>query len=155
MTISFTKVSLPYGWLGNMSAHPVELDGVRWRTAEHAFQALRFPEGHFLREKLNNIPSPMGAKMAVKPYRTEFIFPPQSAEDLALMRVITLEKLLQNGLTNQLLTTGDELIVEDVTSRQRGSGPYWGAALRDGQWVGENWLGKIWMEHRSLLIHGC
>lgn len=27
MTIAFTKVSLPGGWLGNMAAFPVEHDG--------------------------------------------------------------------------------------------------------------------------------
>ncbi len=32
--IAFCNVSAPYGWLGNMSPHPIEADGVVWRTAE-------------------------------------------------------------------------------------------------------------------------
>jgi predicted NAD-dependent protein-ADP-ribosyltransferase YbiA (DUF1768 family) len=31
-----------YGWLGNMSPHPVKYEGKWWLTAEALFQALRF-----------------------------------------------------------------------------------------------------------------
>lgn len=152
MTIAFTKVTLPYGWLGNMSPHRVHILGVNWRTAEHAFQALRLPMDHPVRARLNSIPSPMAAKMAVKPYRADFVIEPRSESDLAVMRMVTLEKLLQNKLQDELRLTGDQLIVEDVTSRQRGNNMFWGAALIDGVWVGENHLGKIWMEHRLNLF---
>ena len=29
-----------------------------------------------------------------------------------------------------------------------------GTALIDGEWVGENWLGELWMELRAELIGG-
>jgi predicted NAD-dependent protein-ADP-ribosyltransferase YbiA (DUF1768 family) len=43
-------------------------------------------------------------------------------------------------------------IVEDCTKRPRGSGMFWGAALIDGEWVGRNVLGELWMEIREELL---
>lgn len=40
--IAFTKVSLPFGWMSNMSPHPIVHHSCEWPTAEHLFQALRF-----------------------------------------------------------------------------------------------------------------
>ena len=40
----------------------------------------------------------------------------------------------------------DGLIVEDVSKRQRGNNLFWGAALKNGEWIGENTLGKLWMQ---------
>jgi predicted ATP-grasp superfamily ATP-dependent carboligase len=42
MPITFTKTSLPFGWLGNMAPYPIEYLEKTWRTAEALFQALRF-----------------------------------------------------------------------------------------------------------------
>ena len=41
--------------------------------------------------------------------------------------------------------------MEDCSNRRRGSGMFWGMAVVDGQWEGENWLGKLWMELRAEL----
>ena len=31
------------------------------------------------------------------------------------------------------------------------SGTFWGAVLKDGEWMGENLLGKLWMKLREEL----
>ncbi len=54
----------------------------------------------------------------------------------------------QQELAHMMPYTGDKIIYEDCTHRQHGSGLFWGAGLNDGIWVGENWLGKLWMEAR-------
>lgn len=150
--ISFTKVKLPYGWLGNMSAHPVFLDGQTWFTAEHAFQALRLPEGHQVRAVIQNVKSPMMAKMMVKPHRAEFCHDPGTEADLDLMRRVLRAKLDTNPLLWPLLEqTGTATIIEDVSARNHGSGPFWGAARVGSTWVGQNWLGRLWMEIREGL----
>lgn len=150
VVVSFTKVKLPNGWLGSMSAHPVVLDDVRWFTAEHAFQANRLPLGHQMRGVLQMMKSPMTAKMLIKPYRGDFLHEPGSDADLDLMRRVLRAKLATNPQLWPLLEqTGTAVIVEDVTARNHGSGPFWGAALIDGQWIGENWLGRLWMEIRD------
>ena len=38
-----------------------------------------------------------------------------------------------------------------VMSSASEGGAFWGAALKDGQWVGENTLGKMWMKLREEL----
>ena len=60
--VTFTKVKLPNGWLGNMAPYPLEYEGVTYRTSEALFQALRFALGP-IREVI------MGAKMVAKRQR--------------------------------------------------------------------------------------
>lgn len=60
-------------------------------------------------------------------------------------------------IRNDLIATGDALIVEDVTSRaNRGSAMFWdarkaGTNLTNIEWHGENTLGKLWMRLRGDL----
>ena len=65
VVIEFTKVDLPYGWLGNMYASPISYEGKIWLTSEALFQALRF-EDEEIRELIRLEKSPMGAKMKAK-----------------------------------------------------------------------------------------
>lgn len=148
-TISFTKVDLPFGWLGNMSPYPIEYDGKTWRTSEALFQALRFGSEE-IREMIRAEKSPMGAKMKAKKYREDMSIKPLSEEDIKNMQMCIRLKLEQHpDLQVQLASTQDKQIVEDVTSRPRGSGLFWGAMKTDSGWEGKNVLGKIWMEIRE------
>lgn len=40
--VSFTKVALPYGWLSNMSPHPILYYGDLYPTAEHPDIVVRY-----------------------------------------------------------------------------------------------------------------
>lgn len=153
MTIAFTKVRLPHGWLGNMAPFPVEWGGASWRTTEALFQARRFAEGDPVRELIRAEASPMGAKMVAKSHADRMVIAQQSGADLALMAdVLRLKVAAHPQLAEWLLATGDEEIVEDCTSRPRGSGLFWGAARQaDGSWRGENWLGRLWVKLRAEL----
>lgn len=55
--LSFTKVDLPYGWLGNMAALPIPFEGNIWRTSEALFQALRYTDFE-IREVIRSEKSP-------------------------------------------------------------------------------------------------
>lgn len=149
--ITFTKVRLPYGWLGNMSPHPVVIDGTRWKTGEHAFQALRFGAENPIRESIRRMKSPMDVKMRVKLARHEFVIEPTSEDDLVLMRRVVRAKLNTNPeLRPELDGTAGCTLIEDVTNRPHGNALFWGAAREpDGSWTGQNWLGRIWMELRD------
>lgn len=141
------KVRDPYGWLGNMSPHPVGL----WRTAEHAFQALRFADTADVRRRIMDASSPMTAKKIAKEHAYEMIVQPRSEQDVANMRRILRLKLEHHPLLLEALrATGDRRIVEDCTARPSDSGLFWGAALQaDGAWHGTNMLGALWMELRT------
>lgn len=150
MTISFTKVKLPYGWLGNMAPYPIVAHGVEWRTSEALFQAERFTDVD-IRETIRAATSPMAAKMIAKQHRDRMTIVPRSTDDLKLMARVLMMKVKQHPeLAEQLLATGDEDIVEDCSARPNDSGLFWGAAKQpDGTWLGQNQLGKLWMVVRA------
>jgi len=146
--IIFTKVKLPYGWFGNMSPHRVKYKDKWWETTEALFQALRF-EDEEVREEIRSQKSPISAKMKAKRHKERRVVEPTSEQDLENMRMVLRLKLHYHpGLKKQLLATGDAEIIEDCSNR--GASP-WGARKRDGVWVGENLLGKLWMELRTEL----
>ncbi len=150
--IAFTRVSLPFGWLGNMSPYPIEIDGVQYRTAEALFQCTRFEDPQ-IREEIRAQKSPIAAKMVAKKNAGKMVVTPCSETDVRNMETILMVKLVQNSqLIDQLKETGDATIIEDVTSRNSaGNHRFWGMALVDGEWVGENVLGKLWMKFRTQL----
>ena len=145
------RVREPYGCLGNMSPHPVELDGDRYPTAEALFQALRFPQTYAIREALQKERNPMKAKFLAKANLASMGVVPQSPEDVQNMCRVLLAKWGQHEVVHDtLLSTVGKTIVEDCTRRQRGSGLFWGAALQeDGTWKGANTLGASWEALRA------
>ncbi len=149
MAILIRKVAEEFGWLGNMSPHPVERDGKSFRTAEALFQCMRFCDGDCA-EKIRSQKSPMAAKMIAKKNKHQMVVEPMSEADLQNMRKVLRAKLEQNcELKERLVETGDDEIIEDCSKRPRASGLFWGAAFKDGKWRGENWLGWLWMELRD------
>jgi len=145
--IVIRKVRDPYGWLGNMSPHPIGL----WRTAEHAFQAQRFADTSAVRKLIMDAKSPMVAKMIAKEHAREMIVQPRSDRDVDNMRTLLRHKLEQHPLLAEALyATGGRHIVEDCSARPNEAGLFWGAARQaDGSWRGTNTLGILWMDLRS------
>ena len=153
--LSFRKVDEQLGWLGNMSALPVRVEGVRYSTTEHFFQCMRF-EDELLRKEIRESKSPMSCKMVMKKYKERVSIVPRSEEDLNLMRSVLRIKMefypkLQAELVKQ---NPDSIIIEDCTKRSGVSSTFWGMKLTDGFWEGENWLGRLWMELRFELQGG-
>lgn len=149
--VSFRKVKEPFGWLGNMSPHPVGYAP----TAEHLFQCLRFDPKNGMSVILDILKqkSPMAAKMVAKRYLDYAIIKPRSPEDVDNMRKVVGLKIASHPsiAADLALIPKDAQIIEDSTNRPNESGLFWGAALQNGEWVGNNQLGKIWMEYRQLL----
>jgi len=154
MEIAFTKVVLPYGWLGNMAPFSVKHETGTYKTAEHLFQCLRLPLDHPGRQEIKDQKSPMAAKMVSKKYVEDFIVVPCSEEDVQNMLMVLRAKLKTNPHLAMLLKdSGNATIIEDCTKRQHGSGLFWGAARINGEWKGENVLGKLWMMIRNDLAN--
>ena len=148
--IGFTKVALPYGWLGNMSPYPIDFGGVIWRTSEALFQGLRFKDKD-IQELIRAEKSPMGAKFVMKANKEHIVTEPHSKKDINNMKMCLVFKLMQHPeLIEELLNTGEKTIIEDVTARgDKGGNLFWGAMLVEDKWIGENTLGKLWMELRE------
>lgn len=150
--IGFTKVALPFGWLGNMSPFPIVYEGVTWKTAEALFQALRFEDPE-IREKIRLEKSPFSAKLVAKSNKEKMKVAPLSIEDVKNMILCVQLKLEQHPeLKEELKKTGDAILFEDVSSRKtRSSSLFWGAYLQDGELIGKNVLARIWMRARANL----
>jgi ribA/ribD-fused uncharacterized protein len=151
MPVTFTKVALPYGWLGNMAPYPIVNEGKVWPTAEALFQALRFDDPA-VKEAIRQARSPFQAKLIARAHKGQMVVVQRSEQDVENMRLVLRLKLGQHpDLAERLLDTGEESIIEDSTSHPGGSAKFWGAVFKGGAWVGENVLGRLWVELREEL----
>lgn len=154
--VTFTKVALPWGSLGNMSPHYVLYQGKYYPTAEALFQGLRFKDHPEIQEEIRVQKSPMMAKRIAKKHFGVLGrkgMPGEVQEDIGNMRLCLRLKVEKHPeVRRMLLATKQATIIEDCTDRWKGSAKFWGAALLDGEWRGENTLGKLWMELRSELL---
>lgn len=151
MTVFIRKVKEEYGMLGNMSPHPV-VDGVAWPTAESLFQAMRF-EDQEIREAIYKAKSGFAAKLIAKKYADLMVITPRGEQDLANMERVLSLKLEQHPIIREkLIESYGEKIIEDCSKRISVSGLYWGMAKINGEWTGENWLGRLWMKLREQLV---
>lgn len=152
--ISFTKVALPYGWLGNMSPHPVVYENVNYKTTEALFQCMRFKRFPDIKKEIRECKSPMGAKMIAKKYK--HLLNEQDCKDDIINMKLCLELKVQQHthLKQQLIDTDNKIIIEDSTKRSKSSSAlYWGAKWDEEsqQWIGSNILGTLWGEVRNKL----
>ncbi len=151
--ILIRKVKDPHGCYGNMAPYPVTFQEREYRTTEALFQTMRFT-AETIREAIRAERSPMAAKFVSKRHRVEMTVVPMSTPDLDNMRVCLRLKMDQHpGLAQRLIATGNERTIEDCTKRPNQSGLFRGAKNDDGQWIGENWLGRLLMELREELIN--
>ena len=147
--VSFTKVALEYGWLGNMFRSPISEGGEIWLTSEALFQSKRFDDP-MIKELIRNEKSPMRAKMKAKKNQDQMIIVPRSEEDVELMRKVVKMKFDQNPvLKSKLKELEGRVIVEDIGNRKGDRHLFWGAKLVNEEWIGENWMGTILMDLRD------
>lgn len=150
--ISFQKNTDPYGWLGNMSAFPIQYNGKTWRTSEALFQALRFSDPQ-IQEEIRTQTSPMAAKMKSKKHKTHMVVQPQSPIDIDNMRLCLKLKFEQHlPLKVRLIRTEDYTLIEDVGKRNKPNDLFWGMKNTPNGWIGQNQLGILLMELRDGYI---
>jgi ribA/ribD-fused uncharacterized protein len=140
--IEFYSTRDAYGAFSNFAPYPIELDGLRWPTAEHYFQAQKFA-GTAHTEAIRQTPSPMVAarmgRSRARPLRPDW----DLVKDEIMLRAVRAKFAQYAQLAALLLQTGDVLIVEH-SRRDR----YWGDGV-DGS--GANKLGQLLMQVRAEL----
>lgn len=127
----------------NFSAYAVEMDGVIYPTAEHAYQAAKCtdPNG---KKKIAAARSPLESKELSNVTYSQAKDPDWDIKKLEVMEAIYRAKLSQHPAVKEaLLRSGDEEIVEDSPVDY-----FWGCGA-DGS--GQNHSGKLWMKLRSEL----
>jgi len=141
-TINFYSVGDEFGEFSNFAPFPVRIDGKRWPTSEHYFQAQKFDGDEHL-EAIRKAKSPMiAARMGrsrKRPLRKDW-----ESVKVSIMRKAVLAKFNQHeNLCEVLLSTGNAKIVEHTTNDS-----YWGDG---GNGSGKNMLGQILMQVRKQL----
>lgn len=165
----FSAVQDPYGEFGNMSKCPLMHDGAAYGSTEALFQCLRIsgtdPVSTNIRNEIMKAPNGYMAKRKACNSVPDSGLVIALCDDADLKRMekcLRLKLHAQPAVKALLLATGDSVIIEDCTNRPddieidgksygRNGGPYWGAALVDDVWRGENKLGEIWMKLRNEL----
>ncbi len=147
--ISFRKTSEPFGGLSNMAAgFSLNINGTIIPTAEHLYQACRFPNNPEIQEAIISEPSPMKAKWISRKYIDH------SRSDWNTVRVKIMKwclriKLSQNWekFSEVLSQTENKPIVE-FTHKDK----LWGATQEGENYVGTNALGRLLMELREDFV---
>ena len=142
--IRFFSRDSKFSALSNFAPYGFEVDGVKWPTVEHYFQAQKFtsPSSKEHRERIRTSNSPRQAK-ALGRSRSHAIRHDWDAVREDAMRTALRAKFTQPVLRALLLSTGDRPLVEDSPYDR-----YWGTG-KDGR--GKNRLGVLLMELRDEL----
>lgn len=140
--VNFYSVSDEFGQFSNFAPFPINLDGERWPTSEHYFQAQKFDDDAY-RQKIRKDNSPAQAARLGQDRKQKLRLDWENVK-VGIMREAVLAKFTQHEeLRTLLLSTGDAKIVEHTDNDD-----YWGDG---GDGSGRNMLGRILMEVRERL----
>lgn len=142
--LTFNKIEKfdgEYRWLSNFHGGKITIDGVGFRTAEHAYQALKANNQEDF-EKVRSAKTPAEAKRLG---RTIGIVDNWDQIKIEVMTVVINAKFTNDVLAQKLMDTAPAYLEEGNTWGD----VFWG--ICGG--VGENWLGKILMAKRDELIY--
>ncbi len=141
-TIRFYSTREEYGCFSNFSRHPFELDGKRWPTSEHYFQAQKFA-GTAHAETIRQARTPKEAAELGRDRRHPLRPNWEKVKDDVMRRAVLRKFETHADIQATLLSTDDAVLVEQTTGDY-----YWGCGA-DG--TGQNKLGRILMEVRERL----
>lgn len=143
--VRFYSVSDEFGWFSNFAPFPIRVEGERWPTSEHYFQAQKF-EDRAYRKRIQQARTPMLAAQLGRDRKQKLRRDWESVK-VGVMRAAVLAKFSQHEeLRELLLSTGDARIVEHTENDD-----YWGDG---GDGSGKNMLGRLLMEVREQLRAG-
>lgn len=123
-----------YRFLSNFYDHPIEYEGVKYKTTEHAYQALKFFDPA-IKEQIINTPFPGQAKRLARKYK-DHVNPDWIDKRLKIMYDINKIKFSDPKMA-EMLANVNEPIIESNTWGDT----FWGVDLESGE--GHNHLGKI------------
>ena len=140
--VRFYRVEDDHGGFSNFSAHPIWLDGARWPTSEHYFQAQKFVGTPHVEEIRQARTPGMAARMGrsrKRPLRRDW----ERVKEQVMYRALEAKFTQHEALREALLATGTARLIEH-TDRDA----YWGDG---GDGSGKNRLGALLMKLRDAL----
>ena len=160
--VTFKKTDEEFGGFSNMSGEfPILVNGVRVRSTEHLYQALKFPDYPDVQRAILAEPSPMRAKWIAKSKDDEKknkegnlkkVRADWNEIQVEVMAFCLKMKLVWHWMKfGNLLRSTDGKEIYEIEAREVKS-PFWGVVkARDG-FRGGNALGRLLMELREELI---
>lgn len=138
--IKISQFKNEFFFLSNFYPCTLIIDGEKYSTLEHAYQASKF-ESKIIRDLIRDATTPGKAKRLGR--RT---IPKNDWENI---KISTMKQLLQQKFQNPMLRlalaeTGNMILEEENTWNDK----FWG--VYEGE--GENWLGKLLMEVRNEIL---
>lgn len=92
----------------------------------------------------------MGAKMKAKKFKNEMIIEPMSERYIENMKMVVRLKFDQHeALRSKLKITGNHVLIENIGNRDGARHLFWGMKKVNGEWIGQNNMGKILMDLRE------
>jgi ribA/ribD-fused uncharacterized protein len=134
MAIHFFSQSETHREFSNFAPFPIDLDGKRWPTTEHYYQAMKFVDPA-LRKRIRTADKPIIAKDLADANRATIRPDWDAVKDDVMYRAVRRKFERHAVLRDLLFATGDEAIAETAPNDY-----YWGVG-REG--TGHNKLGKI------------
>ena len=146
--VPFTADDLQTSWFSTLSEHDVEYREQIF-SVEGLFNWLLFAGHPEIQKVLAKQKTPLEAR--VEAMRSRHLLPAlDETTAVDLMRQCMQLKIEQHPyLLEKLMATGEKVLVLDCTANPKGDDFIWGMAKVNQQWVGKNWLGRLWMELRA------
>jgi ribA/ribD-fused uncharacterized protein len=140
--IRFFSKSETHREFSNFAPFPIDLDGKRWPTVEHYYQAQKFADPE-LQKKIRKAEKPVIAKALADKYRATARRDWEEVKDAIMERAVRRKFEIYDELRELLLGTEEEELAEAAPTDF-----YWGVG-RDG--TGQNRLGHLLMRIRAEL----
>lgn len=134
-------------WLSNFTPVPIHLDGMWYKSVEHAYMSAKFanPEWKLycqVEESPGKVKRKSYDRMTIEPLVDNW-----EVVKLSVMRECLFKKFNLEPFKSKLLETGDQNIQEGNWHKD----VFWGVDLHQTPNIGENHLGRIIMEIRTML----
>jgi len=160
--VTFKKTDEEFGGFSNMNGgFPVLVNGVRVRTSEHLYQALKFPDHPNIQREILEEPSPMVAKWIAnrkddkekkKEGNKRKVRKDWESIQLEVMEFCLRVKLIYHWMKfGGLLRSTEGKDIFEIEAR-KGTTPFWGVIEDEMGFRGENHLGKLLMKLRSEFV---
>ena len=136
-----------YAFLSNFYPSPIHVQGLRYPTVEHAFQAAK-TDDPVMRERVRRMQSATSAKRLGRSGDL-ILIAGWDDKRIEVMHELLILKFAAPTLQKKLIGTSPKELIEGNTWGDK----YWGAVWNEALgWQGENNLGKLLMELRNLII---
>ncbi|MGE3770012.1 MAG: NADAR family protein [Bdellovibrionales bacterium] len=141
--ITFYEPEDENGWLSSLAPYEIVMNGVVWPTAEHWYQAQKFPNDPTLQEFLRRTSDPRTVKAIARDNKDARRADWDDVK-VSMFYEANMTKFIKHpALWAQLLETGHAELVE-----QSPHDPFWGRAANG---TGENMVGVVLMYIRDEL----